>query len=144
MIDMRIGEYHITSEPRNYIVSLAKINDDGTPATINTKSGKVFAERVLGYYNSMQLALKAVVKDDMMRHSNIHVASVEQYARDTSKIDKKLKDAIDDYSKKLASFGVTGKQSSVMGNYEIYKTGSGHVYKLPKCCANLKNRKVNK
>ena len=132
MIDMRIGEYHITSDQRNYIVSLAKINDDGTPETINTKSGKVFAERVLGYYNSMQLALKAVAKDDMMRHGNIDVANVEQYARETSKIDNKLKDAIDDYCKKLASFGVTGKHSSGMGNYEIYEDESGHFYKSQK------------
>ncbi|WP_341780470.1 hypothetical protein [Levilactobacillus sp. HBUAS70063] len=48
MIDMRIGEYHITSEPRNYIVSLAKLSDDGTPKTVMTKAGEVLSERALG------------------------------------------------------------------------------------------------
>jgi len=28
---MRIGEYHITSEPRNYIVSLAKLSEHSVP-----------------------------------------------------------------------------------------------------------------
>lgn len=34
MIDMRIGEYHITSEPRNYIVSLAKLSDHSVPKEV--------------------------------------------------------------------------------------------------------------
>ncbi|WP_428958052.1 hypothetical protein [Levilactobacillus brevis] len=53
MIDMRIGEYHITSEPRNYIVAFAKLNENGTPVTTDTKTGTSFVERVLGYYNSL-------------------------------------------------------------------------------------------
>lgn len=129
MIDMRIGEYHITSDPRNYIVSLANLSDDGTPKTISTKNGEVLSEIVLGYYNSMPQALQAVAKDDMLRHSNIHVASVEQYARETGKIDKELKDTIVEYSKKLESVGVTGNRSSEMDNYELYQDSSVHVCK---------------
>lgn len=34
MIDMRIGEYHITSEPRNYIVSLAKLSEHSVPKEV--------------------------------------------------------------------------------------------------------------
>lgn len=80
MIDMQIGEYHITSEPRNYIVSLAKLNDDGTPKIITTKTGNTFTERILGYYNSMPLALQAVAKD-MMKRGDERVTSVEQYVQ---------------------------------------------------------------
>lgn len=80
MIDMRIGEYHITSEPRKYIVSLAKLNDDGTPKTAMTKTGEVFSERALGYYNSLPLALQAIAKD-MMKRGDERVTSVEQYVQ---------------------------------------------------------------
>lgn len=80
MIDMRIGEYHITSEPRNYIVSLAKLSDDGTLETITTKTGKALNERMQGYYNSMPLALQAVAKD-MMKRGDDRVTSVEQYVQ---------------------------------------------------------------
>lgn len=110
MIDMRIGNYHITNDQRNYIVSLAKINDDGSPKTVSTKNGEVLSERDLGYYNSITLALQAVAKY-MMKRGNKHVASVEQYAREASKIDKELKDAIAEYSKNLESIGDEGKEA---------------------------------
>ncbi|MGJ3946775.1 hypothetical protein [Levilactobacillus brevis] len=80
MIDMRIGEYHITSEPRNVIVSIAKLNADGTPKIITTKTGNTFTERILGYYNSMPQALQAVAKD-MMKRGDERVTSVEQYVQ---------------------------------------------------------------
>ncbi|KID42859.1 hypothetical protein LbDm2_2257 [Levilactobacillus brevis] len=80
MIDMRIGEYHITSEPRNYIVSLAKLSDDGTPKTVMTKAGEVLSERALGYYNTLPLALQAVAKD-MMKRGDESVTTVEQYVQ---------------------------------------------------------------
>ena len=80
MIDMRIGEYHITSGPRNYIVSLAKLNDDGTPKTVMTKAGEVLSERTLGYYNSLPQALQAVAKD-MMKRGDERVTNVEQYVQ---------------------------------------------------------------
>ena len=80
MIDMRIGEYHITSEPRNVIVSIAKLNGDGTPQTVTTKSGEVFSERALGYYNTLPLALQAIAKD-MMRRGDERVTSVGQYVQ---------------------------------------------------------------
>jgi len=80
MIDMRIGEYHITSEPRNYIVSLAKLSDDGTPKTVMTKAGEIFSERALGYYNSLPQALQAIAKDMMIRGDD-RVTSVEQYVQ---------------------------------------------------------------
>ena len=80
MIDMRIGEYHITSEPRNYIVAFAKLNENGTPATTDTKTGKSFVERVLGYYNSLPQALQAIAKD-MMKRGDERVTSVEQYVQ---------------------------------------------------------------
>ena len=80
MIDMRIGEYHITSELRNYIVSLAKLSDDETPKTVMTKAGEVFSERALGYYNSLPQALQAVAKD-MMKRGDERVTSVEQYVQ---------------------------------------------------------------
>ena len=80
MIDMRIGEYHITSEPRNVIVSIAKLNADGTPKTVMTKAGEVFSERALGYYNSLPQALQTVAKD-MMKRGDERVTSVEQYVK---------------------------------------------------------------
>ncbi|QBJ03320.1 hypothetical protein A3SAC12_0031 [Lactobacillus phage 3-SAC12] len=36
---MRIGEYHITSEPRNYIVSLAKLSDHSVPSGVYVALG---------------------------------------------------------------------------------------------------------
>lgn len=110
MIDMRIGEYHITSDPRNYIVSLANLSYDGTPKTVMTKSGEILSERVLGFYNSLSQAFKAIAKDMMIRGGD-RVTGVEQYAREASKIDKELKDAIAEYSKNLASIGEKGKES---------------------------------
>ena len=80
MIDMRIGEYHITSEPRNHIVAFAKLFDDGTPKTITTNTGKDFNERILGYYNSMPLDLQAVAKD-MIKRGDERVTSVDQYVQ---------------------------------------------------------------
>lgn len=80
MIDMRIGKYHITSEPRNYIVAIAKLSDDGTPKTVMTKAGGVLSERALGYYNSLPLALQAIAKD-MMKRGDERVTSVEQYVQ---------------------------------------------------------------
>lgn len=80
MINMRIKQYHITSEPRNYIVAFAKLFDDGTPKTITTKTGKAFNERILGYYNSMPLALQAVAKD-MMKRGDESATTVEQYVQ---------------------------------------------------------------
>lgn len=115
MIDMRIGKYHITNDQRNYIVSLANINDDGSPKMVSTKNGEVLSERDLGYYNSITLALQAVAKY-MMKRGNKNVTSVEQYARETSKIDKELKDAIDEYSKNIASVGDEGKEADIIAS----------------------------
>lgn len=80
MIDMRIGEYHITSEPRNVIVSIAKLNADGTPKTVMTKAGEVLSERALGYYNSLPQALQAIAKD-MMKRGDERITTVEQYVQ---------------------------------------------------------------
>lgn len=80
MIDMRIGEYRITSEPRNYIVSLTKLSDDGMPKTIMTKAGEVLSERALGYYNSLPQALQAIAKD-MMKRGDERITTVEQYVQ---------------------------------------------------------------
>lgn len=110
MIDMRIGEYHITSEPRNYIVSLDKLSDDGTPKTVMTKAREAISERALGYYNSLPQALQAVAKD-MMKRGDGRVTNFDQYERETSKIDKELKDAIAEYIKNLASIGEKGKEA---------------------------------
>lgn len=100
MIDMRIGEYHITSEPRNYIVAFAKLNENGTPVTTDTKTGTSFVERVLGYYNSLPLALQAVAKD-MMKRGDERVTTVDQYARETDRIDAKLQRMVTEYGKTL-------------------------------------------
>lgn len=100
MIDMRIGEYHITSEPRNYIVSLAKLSDDGMPKTIMTKSGEVLSERALGYYNTLPLALQAVAKDMMVR-GNERVTSVEQYVQKAKSVDVALNHAVYKYGREL-------------------------------------------
>lgn len=102
MIDMRIGEYHITNEPRNYIVAFAKLFDDGTPKTITTKTGKTFNERILGYYNSMPLALQAVAKD-MIKRGDERVTSVEQYVHETRKIDAKLRMMVAEYGAEIES-----------------------------------------
>lgn len=100
MIDMRIGEYHITSEPRNYIVSLAKLNDDGTPKIITTKTGNTFTERILGYYNSMPLALQAVAKD-MMKRGDERVTSVEQYVQKAKSVDVALNHVVYEHGREL-------------------------------------------
>ncbi|TYA97282.1 hypothetical protein FXE12_11005 [Lactobacillus sp. SL9-6] len=100
MIDMRIGEYHITSEPRNYIVSLAKLNDDGTPKIITTKTGNTFTERILGYYNSLPQALQAIAKDMMIRGGD-RVTSVEQYVQKAKSVDVALNHAVYEYGLEL-------------------------------------------
>ncbi|WP_125583718.1 hypothetical protein [Levilactobacillus cerevisiae] len=100
MIDMRIGKYHITSEPRNYIVSLAKLNDDGTPKTAMTKTGEVFSERALGYYNSLPLALQAIAKD-MMKRGDERVTSVEQYVQKAKSVDVELNHAVYEHGLEL-------------------------------------------
>lgn len=86
MIDMRIGKYHITSEPRNYIVAIAKLEDDGTPSTTSTKNGLVLTERVMGYYNSLEMAFKAIAKV-MMAGGDDRVTTVEQYAKKAKLVD---------------------------------------------------------
>ncbi|WP_373879808.1 hypothetical protein [Levilactobacillus brevis] len=100
MIDMRIGKYHITSEPRNYIVSLAKLSDDGTPKTVMTKAGEVLSERALGYYNSLPQALQAIAKD-MMKRGDDHVISIEQYVEKAKSVDVALNHAVCEYGREL-------------------------------------------
>ena len=100
MIDMRIGEYHITSEPRNYIVAFAKLNENGTPVTTDTKTGTSFVERVLGYYNSLPLALQAIAKD-MMKSGDERVTTVEQYVHATREIDAKLRMMVAEYGAEI-------------------------------------------
>lgn len=100
MIDMRIGEYHITSEPRNYIVAFAKLFDDGTPKTITTKTGKAFNERILGYYNSMPLALQGVAKD-MMKRGDERITSVEQYVQKAKSVDVALNHSVYEHGLEL-------------------------------------------
>lgn len=100
MIDMRIGEYHITSEPRNYIVSLAKLSDDGTPKTVMTKAGEVLSERALGYYNSLPQALQAIAKD-MMKRGDERVTTVEQYVQKAKSVDVALNHVVYEHGREL-------------------------------------------
>ena len=89
MIDMRIDKYHITSEPRNYIVAIAKLESDGTPSTTATKNGIVLTERVMGYYNSFEMALRAIAKA-MMAGGDDRVTTVEQYVKKAELVDALL------------------------------------------------------
>ncbi|QCZ48080.1 hypothetical protein UCCLB95_0825 [Levilactobacillus brevis] len=100
MIDMRIDQYHITSEPRNYIVSLAKLSDDGTPKTVMTKAGEVFSERALGYYNSLPQVLQTIAKD-MMKRGDERVTSVEQYVQKAKSVDVALNHAVYEHGLEL-------------------------------------------
>ena len=100
MIDMRIGEYHITSEPRNVIVSIAKLNADGTPKTIMTKTGEMPSERALGYYNSLPQALQAIAKDMMIRGDD-RVTSVEPYVQKAKSVDVALNHAVYEHGLEL-------------------------------------------
>lgn len=100
MIDMRVKQYHITSEPRNYVVSLAKLSDDGTPKTIMTKTGEMPSERALGYYNSLPQALQVIAKDMMIRGDE-RVASVEQYVQKAKSVDTALNHAVYEHGLEL-------------------------------------------
>lgn len=100
MIDMRIGEYHITSEPRNYIVSLAKLSDDGTPKTAMTKAGEVLSERALGYYNSLPQALQAIARD-MLQNGKDVITTIDAYADKAETIEATLAAAVQEYGQKI-------------------------------------------
>lgn len=100
MIDMRIGEYHITSEPRNVIVSIAKLNDDGTPVMRQTKKGTVFNETAMGYYRSLTSAFISIA-DRMTRSGDDKVTTIQEYESQARSIEMTLGIAAHKYGQQV-------------------------------------------
>lgn len=100
MIDMRIGEYHITSEPRNVIVSIAKLNGDGTPNVRKTKNGVVLNETVMGYYPSLTSAFISIA-DRMTRVGDDMVTTISEYEAQARGIEMMLGIAAHKYGQQI-------------------------------------------
>ncbi|MCT2887227.1 hypothetical protein EFM42_07340 [Levilactobacillus brevis] len=89
MIDMRVKQYHITSESRNVIVSIAKLNGDGTPNVRKTKNGVVLNETVMGYYPSLTGAFIGIA-DRMTRVGDDKVTTISEYESQARSIEMTL------------------------------------------------------
>lgn len=89
MIDMRIEKYHITSDPRNFIVAIAKFDETGEPATTETKNGPVLTERVMGFYRSLPYAIRAIAKD-MLQNGDERITDLTEYEKKARAVDVAL------------------------------------------------------
>lgn len=86
MIDMRIDQYHITSDQRNVIVSV--------------KGPKAKVEATMGYYNSLPLAFQEIARD-MLQNGEGAITSVDAYADKAQTIETTLAAAAREYGQKI-------------------------------------------
>lgn len=100
MIDMRIEQYHITSDQRNFIVAIAKMDGDEPAYEVSYKGKKVYIERNLGYYRNLAQAFQAIARD-MLQNGKGPIMTVDDYAERAETIETTLAAAAREYGQKL-------------------------------------------
>lgn len=100
MIDMRIEQYHITSDQRNFIVAIAKMDGDEPACEVTDKGKKVYLERNLGYYRNLALAFQAIARD-MLQNGAGPIMTVDDYAERAETIETTLAAAAREYGQKV-------------------------------------------
>lgn len=100
MIDMRIEQYHITSDQRNFIVAIAKMDGDEPAYEVSYKGKKVYIERNLGYYRNLAQAFQAIARD-MLQNGAGPIMTVDDYAERAETIETTLAAAAREHGQKL-------------------------------------------
>ncbi|WP_137662865.1 hypothetical protein [Enterococcus hulanensis] len=94
MLDMKIFDYRITSDPRQVILSRALRNEDGELYERKTPKGETEEARsVIGYYSNVSKALIGLQRDYVL-HGDKPINDIKTYKEELETITKTCEDRL--------------------------------------------------
>lgn len=94
MLDMKVLDYRITSDPRQVILSKARRNDDGNLYEIKSPKGEFEEARtVLGYYSNLSKALVGLQRHYVL-HGEKMIYTIQEYRKELETITNEFEDAL--------------------------------------------------
>lgn len=86
MINMKVGDYRLTSDPNQVIVSRVRKDEKGDIIMVNPKKGKtmltdqwVEATTLVGYYSNLSKAFIGVQRDYVLSGSGVDIQTIQDY-----------------------------------------------------------------
>lgn len=101
MIDMKIENYHITSDKYGLTVTKLPVDDEGKQRfSINKKTGELVpVENTMGSYSTVSQAL-AGIRKNMLYTGTDAIATMDDYRRESSHIEMMFDDYLADQAPK--------------------------------------------
>lgn len=94
MLDMKVLDYRITSDPRQVILSKARRNEEGELYELKNPKGELEEARtVLGYYSNLSKALIGLQRDYVL-HGEKTINTIQEYRKELQKITNEFEDAL--------------------------------------------------
>lgn len=94
MLDMKVLDYRITSDPRQVILSRAIRNDKGKLYDRKNPKGELEEARtVLGYYSNLSKALIGIQRDYVLHGGNT-IKTIQEYRKELETITKACEDRL--------------------------------------------------
>ncbi|MGX7409935.1 hypothetical protein ACWOE8_16895 [Enterococcus avium] len=94
MLDMKVLDYRITSDPRQVILSKARRNEEGELYELKNPKGELEEARtVLGYYSNLSKALIGLQRDYVL-HGDKPINDIKTYKEELETITKACEDRL--------------------------------------------------
>lgn len=94
MLDMKVLDYRITSDPRQVILSKARRNEVGELYELKNPKGELEEARtVLGYYSNLSKALIGLQRDYVL-HGDKPINDIKTYKEELETITKACEDRL--------------------------------------------------
>lgn len=95
MLDLKVFDYRITSDPRQVILSRALRNKKGELYDrISPKGDKEEARSVIGYYSNLSKALVGLQRDYVL-HGSKKIETIKEYKSSLDEITKEFENKLD-------------------------------------------------
>ncbi|GAX06831.1 hypothetical protein IWT25_02178 [Secundilactobacillus pentosiphilus] len=93
MIDIKIRQYHITSNKYGYQVRKMKLADGQPMMTYDANGNEVIDQTLVGYYPSLRYAL-AGIKKYIVQNGDIQITSIDEYVETVKSIEELFDEAV--------------------------------------------------